>query len=126
MPNCTFCGINIEKGTGKLFVYTSGKTANFCSNKCEKNLLQLKRKPVRTKWTAEYRKEHKKGQSPLNFPAESKKDLPKEHKETKEVKDTKVEKETSTPKTEETSKVEEKKSEVKEEKTEESKNGEKQ
>jgi len=60
MPNCTFCGINIKKGIGKLFVYISGKTANFCSNKCEKNLLQLKRKPVRTKWTEEYRKEHKK------------------------------------------------------------------
>ena len=60
MPKCTFCGINIKKGTGKLFVYTSGKTANFCSNKCEKNLLKLKRKPMKTRWTQEWIKENKK------------------------------------------------------------------
>ena len=62
MAKCTFCGKSIPKGTGKLFVYSSGKTANFCSRKCEKNLLQLKRKPAKTRWTAEYRKIHKKDQ----------------------------------------------------------------
>ena len=90
MPKCTFCGDNIEKGTGKMFVYSSGKVANFCSNKCEKNLLKLKRKPLNVKWTAEYRKEHKKGQSPLNFPTESKKDLkesPKVEKKQEAVKE---------------------------------------
>ena len=60
MPKCTFCGNSIEKGTGKMFVYSSGKIAHFCTRKCEKNLLQLKRKPVNTRWTEEYRKEHKK------------------------------------------------------------------
>jgi large subunit ribosomal protein L24e len=60
MPKCTFCGIDIKKGTGKMFVYTSGKTANFCSNKCEKNLLKLKRKPMKTRWTKEWIKENKK------------------------------------------------------------------
>jgi len=60
MPKCTFCGINIKKGTGKMFVYTSGKVANFCSNKCEKNLLKLKRKPLKTRWTQEWIKENKK------------------------------------------------------------------
>lgn len=57
MPKCTFCGIQIEKGTGKMFVYTSGKIANFCSNRCEKSLLKLHRKPLKTKWTETYRKE---------------------------------------------------------------------
>ena len=61
MPKCTFCGNSIKKGTGKMFVYASGKIANFCTNKCEKNLLKLKRKPLKVKWTEEYRKEHKKG-----------------------------------------------------------------
>ena len=28
--------------------------------KCEKNLLKLKRKPLKIKWTDAYRKEHKK------------------------------------------------------------------
>lgn len=60
MPKCTFCGNSIEKGTGKMFVYTSGKIAYFCSMKCEKNLLKLKRKPLKVKWTEPYRNENRK------------------------------------------------------------------
>ena len=62
MPRCTFCGIQIPKGTGKLYVYSSGKTANFCKSKCEKNFLGVKRKPLEVRWTEHYRKEHKKDQ----------------------------------------------------------------
>tara|TARA_Y100000310_G_scaffold343489_1_gene451378 strand:+ start:1914 stop:2294 length:381 start_codon:yes stop_codon:yes gene_type:complete len=62
MPRCTFCGIQIPKGTGKLYVYSSGKTANFCKSKCEKNFLGVKRKPLEVRWTDQYRKEHKKDQ----------------------------------------------------------------
>jgi len=61
MPKCTFCGTQIEKGTGKMYVYTSGKIAYFCSTKCEKNLLKLKRKPGTTRWTEASRAERKKG-----------------------------------------------------------------
>ena len=43
-----------------MFVFNSGKISYFCSRKCEKNLLKLRRKPLRIKWTEEYRKEHKK------------------------------------------------------------------
>ena len=60
MPRCNFCGVSINKGTGKMFVFASGKISNFCSNKCEKNMLKLKRKPLRTRWTEFFRKEHKK------------------------------------------------------------------
>ena len=60
MPKCTFCGESIERGTGKIFVYANGKVINFCSNKCEKNLLKLKRKPLKVKWTEAYRKASKK------------------------------------------------------------------
>ncbi|MBS3143806.1 50S ribosomal protein L24e [Candidatus Woesearchaeota archaeon] len=52
--NCSFCGKSIPKGTGKIFVFTSGKIVNFCSSKCEKNMLKLKRKPHNVKWTKEY------------------------------------------------------------------------
>lgn len=54
---CSFCGKTIERGTGKIFVKTSGKQLYFCSTKCEKNLLKLKRKPRKVRWTQEFRKE---------------------------------------------------------------------
>ena len=57
MPVCSFCGEDIKKGTGKLFVYKTGKQLWFCSNKCEKNMLKLKRKPRTTKWTKHYEKQ---------------------------------------------------------------------
>ena len=48
------------KGTGILFVYTSGKTDRFCSRKCEKNKLHLGRKSLKTKWTKTYHAEKQK------------------------------------------------------------------
>jgi len=54
MPRCDFCRKQIEPGTGKMFVRKDGKTFDFCSSKCEKNMLKLKRKPRTTKWTVEY------------------------------------------------------------------------
>ncbi len=56
MVNCTFCGYNIEKGTGKIFVNVSGKIIYFCSRKCEKNMLKLKRTASKLKWTKFYEK----------------------------------------------------------------------
>ena len=61
MAKCSFCGEELEKGTGKMLVYNSGKIEYFCSSKCEKNLLKLKRKPAKVSWTATARAEHKKG-----------------------------------------------------------------
>jgi len=49
---CTFCGGKIADGTGKLVVEKTGKLLSFCSSKCEKNMLKLKRKPLTTAWTA--------------------------------------------------------------------------
>jgi large subunit ribosomal protein L24e len=56
MVKCTFCGSDIERGTGKMFVKTDGKIFNFCSNKCEKNMFKLKRKPLETKWSNLHKK----------------------------------------------------------------------
>jgi len=54
MANCSFCGNKIMKGTGKMFVYKDGRIAHFCSSKCQKNTLKLKRNPSLTKWTKKY------------------------------------------------------------------------
>ncbi len=48
---CNFCGIQIPKGTGIMFVKKDGTTYRFCSKKCEKNQLKLKRKSAKTRWT---------------------------------------------------------------------------
>ncbi|MBW2997796.1 50S ribosomal protein L24e [Candidatus Woesearchaeota archaeon] len=57
MVKCGFCGNDIEKGTGKMLVKSDGKLIYFCSTKCEKNLLKLKRKPREHKWTGASRAE---------------------------------------------------------------------
>lgn len=57
MSICTFCGNEIEKGTGKMYVKKDGKIFYFCSHKCEKNLLKLKRKPIQTKWSKLFKKQ---------------------------------------------------------------------
>lgn len=56
MANCSFCGISIPKGTGKIYVKKEGKVLDFCSTKCEKNMIKLNRKPRNIKWTSEYHK----------------------------------------------------------------------
>ncbi|MBI2148009.1 50S ribosomal protein L24e [Candidatus Woesearchaeota archaeon] len=58
---CTFCGKNIERGTGKMFVQNDGKILYFCTMKCEKNMLKLRRKAHTTPWTKEFRREKKPG-----------------------------------------------------------------
>ncbi len=56
MAKCTFCGELIPKGIGKTFITKEGKSYNFCSRKCEKNLLKLNRNPRDFKWTKNYKK----------------------------------------------------------------------
>jgi len=53
---CSFCGYEIEVGTGKMYVRRDGKVLYFCSRKCEKNMLKLKRNPRKLKWTKYYQK----------------------------------------------------------------------
>ncbi len=56
MVKCSFCGHQIEQGTGKLLVKINGNLMYYCSNKCEKNNNKLKRVPRDIKWTEEHRK----------------------------------------------------------------------
>ncbi|HEB37698.1 MAG TPA: 50S ribosomal protein L24e [Thermoplasmatales archaeon] len=53
---CSFCGNEIEPGTGKLYIRKDGTIYHFCSSKCQKNLLKLKRVPRKIRWTRYYKK----------------------------------------------------------------------
>src|SRR2546422_9334108 len=48
---CSFCGDEIEPGTGKMFVRRDGTVFFFGSSKCERNLLDLGRVPRTVRWT---------------------------------------------------------------------------
>ena len=54
--NCSFCGGDIEPGTGKLYIKKDGTKFFFCSNKCQKNMVGLKRVNRNVKWTAAFEK----------------------------------------------------------------------
>jgi large subunit ribosomal protein L24e len=54
---CTFCGDEIEPGTGRMYIKKDGVVYNFCSSKCFKNLIILGRVPRRTTWTRYYERE---------------------------------------------------------------------
>ena len=51
MVKCSFCGKDLQNGTGKMYVKADGKIFHFCSKKCEKNQLKLRRKGRNVKWT---------------------------------------------------------------------------
>lgn len=51
---CSFCGRGIKPGTGMMYVRNDGSILRFCSSKCYKNMLKLRRNPKRYKWTGRY------------------------------------------------------------------------
>ena len=57
MVKCTFCGENIEKGTGVTYVKKDTKIFYFCSSKCEKHHIKLGRKFLETRWSRRFKKE---------------------------------------------------------------------
>ena len=56
---CSFCGKEVEQGTGIIYSQRDGTIYTFCSRTCEKNQLKLKRKPQKTKWTQHHIEEKK-------------------------------------------------------------------
>ncbi len=54
---CTFCGSEIEPGTGRMYVKKDGVVYNFCTSKCYKNMVILGRVPRRTTWTRYFERE---------------------------------------------------------------------
>ncbi|MEM3445037.1 MAG: 50S ribosomal protein L24e [Thermoplasmata archaeon] len=72
---CSFCGNPIEPGTGKMFIRKDGTIYNFCSRRCQRNLLEFGRNPRKLKWTSVYargvvKKEKKKVVKKLVVPVE--------------------------------------------------------
>ena len=59
MPRCSFCGLDLAKGTGLMYVTKEGTLYYFCSSKCEKNTIKLGRSGKEHKWTTRYKKGEK-------------------------------------------------------------------
>jgi len=55
---CTFCSVNITKGTGKMFVKNTGEIFYFDKSKCEKNFF-MGREKKKLKWTKQEKKSKK-------------------------------------------------------------------
>ena len=53
---CSFCGDEIEPGTGKMYIKKDASIFFFCTNKCQKNMVKLKRVPRRVRWTKRFEK----------------------------------------------------------------------
>mgnify|MGYP002524948877 FL=1 len=51
---CSFCNRSVSRGTGTMFAKNDSTVMWFCSAKCKKNLLVLKRDPRKLKWTKKY------------------------------------------------------------------------
>ncbi len=51
---CSFCGEEIEPGTGKIYAKKDGTVFYFCKLKCKVNMLDLKRIPRRVRWSKFY------------------------------------------------------------------------
>jgi len=60
MPRCSFCKKNYEFPKGLTLILNNGDVLHFCSSKCRKNYLMLKRDPRKLKWTKFYGKEERK------------------------------------------------------------------
>lgn len=54
---CSFCGNEIEPGTGMMYIKKDATTFHFCSSKCHKNMVQLKRVPRRTLWSKKFKRD---------------------------------------------------------------------
>ncbi|MDI3482944.1 MAG: large subunit ribosomal protein L24e [Candidatus Methanomethylophilaceae archaeon] len=51
---CSFCSVEIEPGSGSMFVKKDGTVYHFCSKKCYKNMIEMKRVPRTTAWTKQF------------------------------------------------------------------------
>ena len=60
IQRCSFCGREIKPGYGSIYVKNDGTILYFCSSKCRKNMLKLKRNPKKVKWVIKTRKKGEK------------------------------------------------------------------
>lgn len=57
---CSFCGIEIPRGTGLIFIRKDGSRLDFCSRKCDRSV-QMGRKNRKIRWTEEFKRFKGKG-----------------------------------------------------------------
>ncbi|MEM0173451.1 MAG: 50S ribosomal protein L24e [Sulfolobaceae archaeon] len=51
---CSFCGHEIQPGTGLMYVRNDGTILWFCSRRCRVYMLQQRKDPKKLKWTTYY------------------------------------------------------------------------
>jgi len=56
---CSFCGRSYAHGTGMMYVRNDGTLLRFCSSRCRRSVLDLKRDSRKLKWTKHYGKKEK-------------------------------------------------------------------
>ena len=56
---CSFCGQDFPFGTGLMYVKNDGSLLYFCSSKCRKSAVELRRDARKLRWTKYYGKEEK-------------------------------------------------------------------
>ncbi|MGD2066971.1 MAG: 50S ribosomal protein L24e [Candidatus Bathyarchaeota archaeon] len=57
--DCSFCGHTFPPGTGMMYIRNDGTILWFCSSKCRKSSIELKRDSRKVKWTKYFGKEEK-------------------------------------------------------------------
>jgi len=83
MTKCIFCGKEERYFKGLNLIQNDGSVSYFCSSKCRRNFLKLKRDKRKLKWTSAFHEERAKER----LKAESKKALEKEKKPVKNSKE---------------------------------------
>jgi len=73
MVKCHFCGIDESIHRGLHLIRNDGVVTFFCSGKCRKNSLKLKRDRRKIKWTQAYRVERAKVVDKANVEAKANK-----------------------------------------------------
>ncbi|TRO57900.1 50S ribosomal protein L24e [[Eubacterium] cellulosolvens] len=51
---CSFCGKKYPPSSGTSYIRNDGSILYFCSTKCRKSQLELRRDPRKLKWTEHY------------------------------------------------------------------------
>lgn len=86
MTKCVFCGREEQYFKGLHLIQNNGEISYFCSSKCRKNALKLKRDKRKLKWTLAYKEELEKSRQKEKAKpvvSESKKIVKKDNKKEK-------------------------------------------
>ena len=89
MVKCVFCGKEEHSFMGVHLIKNDGSVNFFCSSKCRKNAVKLKRDKKKFKWTAAFHEQRGKLADHLIRKAEEKKNDDLKEKETKTEKSAK-------------------------------------